>query len=83
MLLPVTAFYSHVFASIFSVLHQIYFEEIEPLTRFYSGCAKMRPVEDFSINKKDALRKTCNRHSKKRAIQSFNQWDNFIGEIDS
>ncbi|KAI1000651.1 hypothetical protein K3495_g7545 [Podosphaera aphanis] len=43
----------------------------------------MRPAEDFSMIKKDALRKACNRHTKKRAIQSFNQWDDFINEIDS
>ncbi|POS87283.1 hypothetical protein EPUL_000774 [Erysiphe pulchra] len=56
--------------------------EMEPPTRFCSGCAKMRPIEDFSKNKKDALRKTCNRHTKKRTIQLSDQWDDFIDKID-
>ncbi|KAI1001077.1 hypothetical protein K3495_g7120 [Podosphaera aphanis] len=43
----------------------------------------MRPVEYLSMIKKDALQKTCSRHTKKRGIQSFNQWNDFINEIDS
>ncbi|KAI0995247.1 hypothetical protein K3495_g12935 [Podosphaera aphanis] len=56
---------------------------MEPLTRLCSACGKIRPIEDFSMIKKDALQKACNRHTKKRAIQSFNQWDDFFNDIDS
>jgi hypothetical protein len=44
---------------------------------FCSKCARFYAADEFQINKKGKLNKTCRRHSRKRSLE-LDEWENFI-----
>ncbi|KAJ5575791.1 hypothetical protein N7535_002717 [Penicillium sp. DV-2018c] len=50
---------------------------MDPEEVICSKCYRMRPIDEFHINKQGKRNATCKRHSKKRSLE-IDDWENFI-----